>query len=133
MRQALSADLEAGSSTRGAGAGVTVGDNLDPERVLVLVVRGGAGLTQRVQAVLRRTRRCGGESRQLEDHPRPAIQFIHGEGHGLPLGGDLNLGTGSHVGGPGYGEILAIAAENDWRQGRCSRSAESTTTRCART
>src|SRR6187431_505890 len=68
----LPADLEAASTTRGAGAGVTAGDNLDPERILALVVRGGAGLAQCIQAVLLRTRGCGGESRQLKDHPRAA-------------------------------------------------------------
>ena len=40
----LPADLEAGSTTRGAGAGVTGGDNLDPERILALVVPRDAGL-----------------------------------------------------------------------------------------
>src|ERR1700689_5826785 len=71
----LPADLDAGSSgARAANAGAfAVGDNLDPERVLALVVRGDAGLAQRIQAVLRRTRGCRGESRQLEDHPRAAI------------------------------------------------------------
>jgi hypothetical protein len=56
------ADLDTASSgARAANAGAfTVGDNLDPERVLVLVVRGGAGLAQRIQAVLRRTRGCSG-------------------------------------------------------------------------
>ena len=64
------------TGARAAAAGAfTAGDNLDPERVLALVVRGGAGLAQRIQAVLRRTRGCSGESRQLEDHPRAAIQF----------------------------------------------------------
>src|SRR5687768_15363023 len=77
----LPADLEAGSTTRAAAAGVTGGDKLDPERILALVVRGVAGLTQRIQAVLRRTRGRGGESRQLEDHPRAAIQLRHGEVH----------------------------------------------------
>src|SRR5215471_5494786 len=69
----LPADLEAGSATRaaanGAASTVTVGDHLDPKCILVLEVRGLAGLAQRIQAVLRRTRGCGGESRQLEDHP----------------------------------------------------------------
>src|ERR1043166_8751327 len=131
-RSTLPADLDAGSTTGGAGAGVTVGDNLDPERVLVLVVRRGAGLAQRVQAVLRRTRRCCGESRKLEDHPRAAIEFIQGERQRRPFGGHLDLGTGSYVGAPGYSEVLAIAAENDWRLRRSGRSPESTT-RCATT
>ena len=61
----LPADLDGGSATRGAGADVTVGDNLDPEGILALVIRGGAGITQRIQAVLRRTRGGGSESRQL--------------------------------------------------------------------
>ncbi len=103
-----------------AASAVTVGDNLDPERILALVVRGGAGLAQRIQAVLRRTRGCGGESRQLEDHPRAAIQFRHAEGHGRPFGGHLDLGAGSYVGCPVSGELLAIAAENDWRLSRSS-------------
>src|SRR5439155_9727354 len=113
-------------------AGVTVGDQLDPERILALVVRGVAGLTQRIQAVLRRTRGCGGESRQLEDHPRALIQFRHGEGHVRPFGGHLDLGTGSYV-ARGYGVLLAIAAENDWRLSRCCSGAAATSTTCART
>src|SRR5918993_4385594 len=130
MRQDhLSADLEAGSTTRGAAAGVTGRDKLDPERILALVIGGGAGLAQRIQAVLRRTRGCGGESGQLEDHPRAAIQFRHGEVHGGPFRFRLDLGTGSDGGGPGYAELLAIAAENNWRLGRCSRTSGSTTRR----
>src|SRR5215469_10027571 len=137
----LPADLEVGSTTRGAGAAVTVGDNLNPECILVLVVRGNAGLTQRIQAVLRCTRGCGGESRQLKDHPRAGIQFRQGEGHGRPFGGHLDLGTGSYVGAR-YVVLLAIAAENDWRlssstSASASSSAASATTRtaigCART
>ena len=67
----LAADLDAGATGAGAArAGTfTVGDNLDPERVLALVVRRDAGLAQRIQAVLRRARGCRGESGQLEDHP----------------------------------------------------------------
>src|SRR5262245_39935013 len=65
----LPADLDAGSTARGAVAGVTDGDQLDPERILVLEVRGVAGRAQRIQTVLLRTRGCGGESRQLEDYP----------------------------------------------------------------
>src|SRR5215475_6619758 len=114
----LPADLEAGSATRaaanGAASTVTIGDHLDPKRILVLEVRGVAGLAQRIQAVLRRTRRCGGESRQLEDHPRAAIHFRQGEGHGWPFGGHLDLGTGSYV-ARGLGVLPAIAAEDDWR------------------
>src|SRR5689334_1242517 len=126
-RLCLSADLDAGSTTGGPVAGVTVRDHFDPECILAFEVRRFGGLAQRVQAVLRRTRGCRGETRQLEDHPRAAIQFIQGEGNGLPFGGHLDLGTGSYVGAAGNGELLAIAAENDWRLRRSSRSAESTT------
>src|SRR6185436_1987154 len=108
-------------------------------------VRGFAGLAQRIEAVLRRTRGCGGESRKLEDDPGAAIQFRQGERHGRPFGGQLDLRTGSHVGGAGYGELLAVAAEYDWRlrrrSGRTSTAsperpsteAASWTTRSART
>ena len=79
----LPADLEAGSATsaaaNGAASTVTVGDHLDPKCILVLEVRGVAGLAQRIQAVLRRTRGCGGEPRQLEDHPRAGIHFRQDE------------------------------------------------------
>src|SRR5262252_5121359 len=113
----LPADLEAGSTTRAAVIStVTVGDHLDPECILVLVVRGVAGLAQRIQAVLRRTRRCGGESRQVEDDPGAFVQLRQGEGHGRSFGGHLDLGTGSYVGAR-YVVLLAIAAENDWRLG----------------
>src|ERR1700733_15273092 len=135
----LPADLDAGSTGERAGAvgAFTGGDNLDPECILVLEIRGGAGLAQRIQAVLRRTRGCGGESRQLKDHPRAGIQFRQGEGHGRPFGGHLDLGTGSYVGAR-HVVPLAIAAENDWRLRSSTRaSAASATTRtaigCART
>ena len=120
----IPADTYAGSATRGAVAGVTGGDNLDPEFTLVLEVRGFAGLSQCIQAVLRRTRGCGGESRQLKDHPRAGIQFRQREGHGRPFGGHLDLGTGSYVGAR-YVVLLAIAAENDRRLSRCSSASKS--------
>ncbi len=70
----LPADLEGGSTTKAEGTAVR-GDHLDPQCILVLEVRGVAGLAQRIQAGLLRTRGCGGESRQLEDHPRAVVQF----------------------------------------------------------
>src|SRR5580698_6821182 len=120
----LPAGLEAGSATRAAlraaAKDVTARDKLDPKRTVAFVVRGGTGLTKCIQAALLGTRRCGGESRQLEDHPRAAIQFLHVEGQGWPFGGHLDLGTRSYVGFSGDVKILAIAAENDWRPRRCS-------------
>src|SRR6187551_1455712 len=115
----LTADLQAVSGTRAAtGAAakdVTGGDDLDPKRTAAFVVRRGAGPAQRIQAVLRCTRGCRGESRQLEHHPRAGIQFLHVDVHGWPFGGHLVLGARSYVGFPVGGELLAIAAENDWR------------------
>src|SRR5579863_9034611 len=110
----LPADLDAGSSgARAANAGAfTCGDNLDPERVLALVVRRDAGLAQRIQAVLRRSRGCRGESRQLENHPRAAIQFAELQRHGRPFGGHLDLRAGAYVGRTGERELLAVAADN---------------------
>src|SRR6516165_9486256 len=134
----LPADLEARSTARAAGEStVTVGDHLDPQCILALVVRGITGFAQRIQAALLRTRGCGGESRQLEYHPRAAVQFRQGEGHGWPFGGHLDLGTGSYVGAR-YVVLLAIAAENDWRlsssTGTSGSTAGTTTTcNCART
>src|SRR5216117_600744 len=128
----LPAGLEAGSATRAvsraAAKDVTGGDKLDPKRTVALVVRGGVGLAQRIQAVLRRTRGCGGESRQLEHHPRTGIQFRHAEGQGRPFGGYLVLGARSYVGCTGDGEILAIEAENDWRLRRCTGAASTAST-----
>src|SRR5678816_4028684 len=98
----LPASLEAGSATRAAvrsaAKDVTAGDKLDPKGTVAFVVRGGVGLAQRIQAVLRRTRGCGGESRQLEHHPRTGIQFRHAKGQRRPLGGYPVLGTRSYVG-----------------------------------
>ena len=115
----LPAGLEAGSATRAAvraaAKDVTGGDKLDPKRTVAFVVRGGTGLAECIQAALLRTRRCGGESRQLEHHPRTGIQFRHAQGQGRPFGDDLVLGARSYVGFTVGGEILAIAAENDWR------------------
>src|SRR4030095_3742105 len=132
----LPAGLEAGSATRAAtraaAKDVTGGDELDPKRTVAFVVRGVTGLAQCIQAALLRTRGCGGESRQLEDHPRTGIQFPHVEGQGRPFGGHLDLGTRSYVGFSADGEILAIAAENDWRLRRCTGTSDSTT-RCITT
>src|SRR5688572_28039071 len=115
----LPADLEAGSATRAAtraaARDVTGGNKLDPQRTAALVVRTRGGLAQRIQAVHRFARGSGGESRQLEHHPRTGIQFRHAEGQGRPFGGDLVLGARSYVGCTVGGELLAIAAENDWR------------------
>src|ERR1700733_11775046 len=152
----LPAGLEAGSATRAGGLAakdVTGGDQLDPKRTVAFVVRGGTGLAQRIQAVLRRTRGCGGESRQLEHHPRTGMQFRHAEGQGRPFGGYLVLGACVYVGCTGDGEILAVDAENGyWRRrlsdatspctntttatattASASRSGASTTATCSRT
>ena len=51
--QSLPADLEAHTTAMAAAAVVTGGDQLDPQRIRGLVVRGDAGLAQRIQAVLR--------------------------------------------------------------------------------
>src|SRR3954469_740151 len=80
----LPVELEGGSATRAAvraaAKDVTGRDQLDPQRTVVLVVRRGVGLAECIQAVLRRTRGCSRESRQLEHHPRPGIQLRHAEG-----------------------------------------------------
>src|SRR5262245_3824690 len=61
----LPANLQAGSATRsGATRTAAIGDHLDPEGILVLEVRGVAGLAQRIEAALLRTRGCGGEALQ---------------------------------------------------------------------
>src|SRR5688572_17047888 len=122
----LPADLEAGSTTRPAANGATstvaVGDHLDPQCILGLEVRRVACLAQSIQAALLRTRGCGGEPRQLEDHPRAGIHFRQGEGQVRPFGGHLDLGTGSYV-ARGLSVVPAIAAQND---GRLSRSSTGT-------
>src|SRR5262245_7393630 len=112
----LPADLEAVSgtraATRAAAKDVTRGDDLHPKRTVALVVRGCAGVAKCIQAALLRTRRCGGESRQLEHHPRTGIQLLHVDGQGRPFGGYLELSACSYVGCTGDGEILAVEAEN---------------------
>src|SRR5688572_7001598 len=127
----LPADLEAGSATGAATLGardVTAGDKLDPQRIRALVVRGGARLAQRIEAVHRRTRGRGRESRQLEHHPRSGIQFRHAEVQVRSFGGHLVLGARAYVGCTVGGELLAVAAENDRRPLRCSVASDSTTT-----
>ena len=123
QQDSLATDLESGSTTKAEGAAVR-GDHLDPQCILVLEVRGVAGLPQRIKAGLLRTRGCGVEARQLEDHPRAFVQLRQPEGHGRSLSGHLDLGTGSYV-GTGQGVVLAIAAENHWRFSR--RTAGATT------
>src|SRR5690349_9016151 len=125
----LNAVSRARAFTRAAAQDVTGGDDLYPQRVLALVVRGGGGLAQRRQAALLHTRRCSGESRQLEHHPRTGIQFLHVDVHGWPLGCHLVLAARAHVGFPIGGEALAIAAENDRRPGRRTGTSDATTTR----
>src|SRR5687768_1359706 len=126
----LPADLKAGSTTRAAADGapstVAVGDHFHPQRILVLKVRRVGGRAQLIQAALLRTRGCGRESRQLEDHPRASIHFRQDEGHGWPFGGHPDLGTGSYV-ACGLRVLPAIAAEHDWRLRGCTASAASTT------
>src|SRR3984885_12915686 len=116
----LPADQEAGSTTRAAANGalstVAVGNHLDPQRILVLEVRGVAGLAQRIQAGLLHTRGRGGEPPQLEDHPRAGIHFRQGEVQGRSFGGHLDLGTGSDVARV-EAVVPAIATEGDWRLG----------------
>src|SRR5262245_21280427 len=128
----LPADLEAVSgtraATRAAATNVARGDELHPQRTVALVVRGGAGLAKCIEAALLRTRRCGGESRQIEDHPRTGLQFLHVDVQGGPFGGHLVLAARSYVGFPVGGELLAIAAENDWRPCRSGGTSDSTTT-----
>src|SRR5688500_11897243 len=117
-RDRLPADLEIRSATGAATLGarnVAAGDKLDPQRTVALVVRGGGGLAQRIDAVHRRTRGRGRESRQLEHHPRTGIEFRHAEGQVRPFRGDLVLGASSYVGCTVRSELLAIAAELDWR------------------
>src|SRR5215831_10508167 len=116
----LPADLDAGAAGARAGdeGAFAGGDDLHPKRILVLVVGGGGGLAQGVQAVLRRTRGRLGEARQLEHHPRALVEFAEPQAHGRPLGGHLDLGARADVGVPGQGELLAIAADHDWRLGR---------------
>src|SRR5262249_26637569 len=108
------------AAVRAAAKDITGGDKLDPKRTVALVIRGGGGLTQRIEAVLRHTRACGGESRQLEHHPRTGIQFRHAEGQGRPFGGYLELSACSYVGCTGDGELLAAEAENGYRLRRLS-------------
>jgi hypothetical protein len=112
----IPADTEAGSATWAAGRtaakDVAGGDKLDPKRSIAFVVRGGTGLSKCIEAALFRTRRCGGESGQLEHYPRPLIQFRHAEGKGGPFGGYLVLGARLYVGCTGDRKFLAVAAEN---------------------
>ena len=67
---------------------------------------------QRIQAGLLRTRGCGVEARQLEDHPRAFVHLRQPEGHGRHLRGHLDFGTGAYV-AAGYRVVLAVTAEND--------------------
>src|SRR5688572_30929060 len=126
----LTTDLKAVSWTRAAAGAaakdVTRGDDLDPKRTVALVVRGGTGVAQRVEAVHRRSRVGGGEARQLEHHPRAGIELLHVDVQRRPFGGHLVLGASSYVGFPFVGQLLAIAAENDGRPRRRAGTSDST-------
>src|SRR5262249_45250042 len=125
----LAADLDGGSTTKAEGAAVRR-DHLDPQCILVLEVRGVAGLAQRIQAGLLRTRGCGVEARQLEDYPRAFVHLGQPEGNGRGLGAHLDLGTGTYVGaGAGQGVGLAVAAESEGLLSSSTRSATSSSTR----
>src|SRR5690606_5969490 len=99
MQQAssLSTDLDAASAaTEAAEAAAWAGagrNDLDPQRILVLEVRGFVGRAQRIEIALFLTGRCGGETRQLEDHPRAFVQLTQADGQLLPFGCHLDLGT----------------------------------------
>src|SRR5262249_54255472 len=123
-------DRDAGSAAGCAVVRVTRRDDLDPERILVLEVRGVASLAQFIQTVLLRTRGCGGESRQLEDYPGAFLHLIHGESHGWPFSGHLDFGASAN-GAVRYCVILAIAAQNDWRLSRGGSAATETAFGCA--
>src|SRR5690606_25190385 len=90
-------------------------DDLDPQRILALEVRGFASCAQRIEAALFRAGGCGGESRQLEDHPGATVELTQADGQLLPFGRHLDLGTGDDGGLRGCGELDAIAAQNDRR------------------
>src|SRR5688500_10343107 len=70
---------EAATATAGT-SGTRCGwcrNELDPQRILAFVVRGGIGLAKCIQAALLRTRCRGSESRQLEDHPGAIVELAH--------------------------------------------------------
>src|SRR5690606_11872621 len=105
------------------------GNQLDPQRIFILVVRGGAGVAQRIKAGLLLARRGAGEARQLEHYPRTGIQLLHVDVQVWPFGAYLVLGACAYVGFPTGGELIAIAAEHHWRPGRRTISPDPTTTR----
>src|SRR5690606_16408390 len=121
----LPADVDAGAGAHRAGTVHAFGildDELDPQRVAALVVRGLIGLVQRVEAPLLLARGGGLESRQLEDYPGAVVHLRQRKGYGLPGRVDPDLGTAPNRRLPGIFELSSVTAE---RHGLGRRTAES--------
>src|SRR5690606_35067554 len=67
-------------------------DELDPQRLVILEVRGLGGLAQRVQARLFDTLGRSGEAGKLEDHERAPVHFAQGQRQAVAPGFDPDFG-----------------------------------------
>src|SRR5690606_24690390 len=119
----LPADGNTGSAarttrTRTAGAverGRTgIGNHeLDPQRLVIAVVRRLARGAQRIQAVLLHTPVRAREFRKLEDHEGTLVHLLQGKGQRLPRRLDPQLGAAADLGPAAVFEPFAFALQDD--------------------
>src|SRR5690606_10514526 len=120
----LPADRDAGSAarpSRARPAGAVEGTStvalrdheLDPQGLVIAVIRRLARGTQRVQAALLHAPLGGRELGELENHERARIHFLQGKGQRIPGRLDAELRAAADRGAAGIFEPLALALEDD--------------------
>src|SRR5690606_29920517 len=119
----LPADGDAGSAARTTGTGTARAvqrrwtlffhHELDPQRLVIAVVRRLVGGAQRIQVLDLHTPGSGGELGELEDHERPLVHFLQGQGQGLPRRLDPELGAALDRGSPDVLGPFSVTLEDD--------------------
>src|SRR5690606_6525249 len=106
------ADVHHDATAVATDAAVTGGHQLDPQRVLSLVVRGLTGNAQRGQAVHLLPGVGFTEARDFEDHPVAFVELNGVQLHFSPLRGHLDLGVGADVGADRDADFITGAAQD---------------------
>src|SRR5690606_10193531 len=93
---------------------VTLRDHeLDPQRLLIAVVRRAVGGAQRIETPLLHTLLGGRELGKLEDHERARVHLLQGKRQRLPSRLDPKLRAAADRGSAGVFEALAVALKDD--------------------